>query len=135
MMLIVDASVAMKWVCEEEGSDRAADLLVGWKPAAPSIWIVETANALWRKTRTNELTADEATERLAALRSAPVRSMPVDDLIEPALKIAASLSHPIYDCLYLAAAIRSNVYVVTADRRFYNIVRNTPLLCDAVKLL
>ncbi len=36
------------------------------------------------------------------------------------------IDHPIYDCLYLAAAERLSTQLVTADARFINRVRATP---------
>lgn len=42
----------------------------------------------------------------------------IDVDIDAALQLAIDLNHPIYDCLYLALAIRLDTHVVTADRRF-----------------
>ena len=42
----------------------------------------------------------------------------VDELIEPALKNACAIRHPIYDLIYLEAARRLDAQLVTADRRF-----------------
>ncbi|HLZ66721.1 MAG TPA: type II toxin-antitoxin system VapC family toxin [Aliidongia sp.] len=117
--IVGDASVALKWVCEEEGSDRAASLLTGRPLVAPALWLVETANALWRRVQRGELTGREADERIAALTTAPVRALDVQDLISDALKLACTLGHPVYDCLYLVAASRCQGLVITADRRFH----------------
>lgn len=116
---IVDASVAVKWVCEEEGSDRAAFLLEGHLLAAPSFWLVEVANALWRRAQRGELTREAVEERVAALSAAPVRTLDLQDLVRDAIKFACDLGHPVYDCLYLAAAVRCQGRVVTADKRFH----------------
>jgi predicted nucleic acid-binding protein len=119
MTTVVDASVALKWVCEEAGSDRAASLLDGRPLAAPALWLVEAANALWRRVQRGELTTIEAEERIAALATAPVRALEMQDLIPQALKLACDLGHPVYDCLYLAAADLVQGQVMTADRRFH----------------
>jgi len=119
MTVIVDASVALKWVCEEEGSDRAAALLDGRSLAAPAFWLVEAANALWRRVHRGELTQGEAEERIAALSNAPVQALALEGLISDGLKFACDLGHPVYDCLYLAAAFQCQGQVLTADRRFH----------------
>ena len=59
-MIIVDASVAVKWVVSEAGSEAAVALLR--EPlGAPSLWLSEASNALWAKVMRRELrTLDEA---------------------------------------------------------------------------
>jgi len=49
MTIVVDASIALKWVLEEPGSDAAEELLEK-DLAAPSLWLLDAANALWRRT-------------------------------------------------------------------------------------
>ena len=50
MRLVVDASVAVKWLVEEEGSASAERLLEGDHDLhAPRLMVPEIANALWRK--------------------------------------------------------------------------------------
>ncbi|HEY2708979.1 MAG TPA: type II toxin-antitoxin system VapC family toxin [Caulobacteraceae bacterium] len=117
MSLVVDASVALKWVLAEEGS-AAAEALLDETLIAPALWLVEAANALWRRNLKGELTARESEERLLALMDAPVRTLPVEDDLSAALRLASELRHPVYDCLYLAAALRHDTRVVTADVRF-----------------
>lgn len=116
-MIIVDASVALKWVLPEENSAAARAL---WQEdlAAPDFWIVELANALWRRTIQKELSYKEAARRLTRLHQAPVRTLLTVDHIDDAFRLAAELEHPVYDCLYLAAAMREGAQLVTADHRF-----------------
>ena len=50
MCLVVDASVAIKWLVEEEGSETATRLLEGnHELHAPRLMVSEVTNALWRK--------------------------------------------------------------------------------------
>ncbi|HVZ69208.1 MAG TPA: type II toxin-antitoxin system VapC family toxin [Rhizomicrobium sp.] len=121
-MIVVDASVALKWVLPEEDSSAAHALLES-ELAAPDFWIVEIANALWRRTLQRELSQKEAARRLAWLRRAPVLLLPASDHVEDAFRIAADLKHPLYDCIYLATAMREETQFVTADTRFARTVR------------
>jgi predicted nucleic acid-binding protein len=57
--MIVDASVAVKWVVFEAGSAQALELL-GRELAAPVIWLAEAANALRTKCARGEISEDEA---------------------------------------------------------------------------
>lgn len=115
--LVVDASVAIKWVVEEEGSQAAAMLLDGPGLAAPDLLMPECANILWKKVRRGELAPEEA--RLAAelLQRAAVELVPMRPLMPAALALAVRLDHPAYDCAYLALAVERDHPFVTADTR------------------
>ena len=49
-----------------------------------------------------------------------------------AARLAIDLGHPAYDCFCLALAVQEQYPVITADRRFYDIVRRHPYLSDLV---
>ncbi len=134
MTIVIDASVALKWVLPEPGQ-AAADALLDEDLMAPELWLLEAANALWRRVRRGEISGDEAEERLSELRNAPVGSVAIGEDIAAAARLANAIAHPVYDCLYLALAIRQNTHVVTADVRFHAAVRGTPALASAVRLL
>jgi predicted nucleic acid-binding protein len=132
--IVIDASVALKWVLDEAGKE-AADALLDEELIAPSLWLVEAANALWRRTLRGEISREEAKARLAELFNAPVTTSAMEDDLLRAADLADALEHPVYDCLYLAMAIRENTYVVTADTRFHAAVGRSPTLAGVVRLL
>ena len=134
VIVVIDASVALKWVLDEPGAD-AADALLSNELVAPELWLLEAANALWSRARRAELTFAEAERRLAELRNAPVASSAISIDLEAALAWSNRLSHPVYDCLYLAAAIREKTHLVTANRRFHAVVGRSSDLQDKVRLL
>ena len=134
MTIVVDASVALKWVLQEDGSD-AAERLLDEELIAPSLWLVEAGNALWRRSVRGELSAQEAQERLSELFNAPVATVPLEADVAAAVRLAGELGHPVYDCLYLALALREDTYVVTADRRFADALSKHRKLSKAVCLL
>ena len=116
---VVDASVAVKWLVLEDLSDLARELS-GTRSnlVAPRLIVTEIANALVRKMMQGMLTAREARRHFASLPVFLPELIEVDDLVEPALKNACALRHPIYDLIYLEAARRLDAQLVTADRRF-----------------
>jgi predicted nucleic acid-binding protein len=113
---VIDASVAAKWVLPETGSEKAlrlrADRLV-----APNFFDIECGSILWKAVRRGVIDQGEALERRHALRIAPVERMPDESLLDLALATACELGHPIYDCLYVAAAEVTGFSLVTADAR------------------
>lgn len=116
---VVDASVALKWVLDEEGSKAAAALLDGRRLYAPPLLLIEAANALWVACRRGAISADDAEDALHQIAAAPFRNwLPQSNLPADAFRLARLLDHPVYDCSYLALAMAIGVPVVTADRRF-----------------
>lgn len=118
MTLIVDASVALKWVLNEDGADRARELITADALAAPDLLWTECANVLWVKARRGQITADDAQAAYTAIAAAPMRALSAAHLAAGALEIALALDHPVYDCLYLAAALSERSILVTADAAF-----------------
>lgn len=124
MTFIVDASVAVKWLVDEPDRQAAQNLLDSdERLVAPDFLIVEAGNVLWKKMRRGELTVQQA---IAGVRELPTyfeqlaRSTP---LVPRAVAIATQISHPVYDCVYLACAERFEVPLVTADARFASTAR------------
>lgn len=120
MRVVVDASVALKWVFDEPESE-AAVALRNEDLIAPVLWLVEAANVLWRRMRIGEVTTREAVECLSELANAPVASLAMEPYLDRALELATEIGHPVYDCVYLALALHHDTHVVTADRRFASV--------------
>jgi predicted nucleic acid-binding protein len=119
-VIIVDASVVVKWFAIEPLHEQARALLLhDDELLAPDIVAVEVANALWVKIGPGEISGKDASRAIAAvvgggqpeLRSAA-------PLVPRALELAQQLHHPVYDCVYLALAEETDATLVTADHRF-----------------
>jgi predicted nucleic acid-binding protein len=134
MKAVIDASVAMKWVIPEEGSEAASQLRQ-LELIAPSIWLAEVANGLWRHVLRRELDAEVAEQLLSEFMWAPVAIAPIERDLAAAFRLANDLSYPIYDCLYLAAAQREDTHVITADGRFFRACSKNAKLSERVRLL
>src|ERR1700739_2971772 len=101
--LVIDASVAIKWVIDELGTKEALSLL-RHRLFAPDLLVAECANILWKKVRRRELTLEEAGLASCLLQRADIELAPMRALLEPATKLAIALDHPAYECTYLALA-------------------------------
>ncbi|MGH7119617.1 MAG: type II toxin-antitoxin system VapC family toxin [Acetobacteraceae bacterium] len=115
---VIDASIAVKWVVEEDGTENALALLGRAKLIAPELLVAECANIFWKKVQRGELTVDEALFAARLLQASDVELLPTRALLEPATRIAIELDHPAYDCVYVALAIERDCRFVTADGRF-----------------
>jgi len=122
--LVVDASVAIKWVVPETGSEEADLLLAGDHDLeAPDLLASEAANTLWKKTVRGELSARQAREALDVLLHGGLTWHPTSTVLPRALELARLARHPVYDCVYLALAERIDGAVVTADESLLRIAR------------
>ena len=131
---VVDACVAVKWVIEEPGSKEARLLFLA-RLEAPDVMLVECANILWKKVHVRGLAENQAIERWDTLAGSPVALIPSGELLEAALRLSLEIDHPVYDCLYMALAMRSNVPLVTDDRELFNAMRRKKAMAGHVVLL
>jgi predicted nucleic acid-binding protein len=122
-MIVVDASVAVKWLVPEHGSDAADRLLTtSQKLFAPDLIRVEVAAALTRRFRTGQAPEGEVREDCdrwpRLLAEGIVTLTPAEQDYPEAAALALQLKHPFQDCLYLALARRLQAPLVTADPKF-----------------
>lgn len=118
MRLVVDASVAIKWIVEEEGRQAARQLLLGEHEfLAPEFLLIETANILRTKVTKGIVFETQALPGLEMVRAAIPHFVSDRDLAGRALEMALTLMHPVYDCMYLACAERNDAEFITADMK------------------
>jgi len=127
--LVVDASVALKWVLEEPDSHLAQALAESEEELlVPDFWLNEATSVCWLQVRKGKWSADEAREALALLRD-QVPPTPSGDLAlhDVALDIGLAINHSTYDTLYVAFAVAMGAQgVVAADGPFVAAMRRHP---------
>ena len=125
---VLDASVVAVAFFQQDHADRAHRLLVGEHVLhAPDLIYAELANVIWKRHARGEIDPDEAVRLLADLRSLPLQITPCGDLVEAALELALRSGRSVYDCLYLALAVKTRSVLVSADKRLVNVLAGTPL--------
>jgi len=122
-MLVVDASVAVKFVVQEHDSGLVDRLLKSPDALIAPDWLLaEAASTMWKKVARSELLMIHAERNLDALPEFFARLYPSGELVGEALRLSFRLRHSVYDCLYLALARREGCTLVTADRKFHGVL-------------
>lgn len=118
MNLVVDASVACKWFVAEAGSQEAEALLLGTHVfLAPDLVVPEICNLAATKLRRGEIGAEQAAGMVERIGDFFDVIVPSTELARRAFAMARELSHPAYDCFYLALAEARDARLVTADTK------------------
>jgi predicted nucleic acid-binding protein len=120
---VVDASVGIKLVVPEAGSEHAERLfarLLDTQPITllvPDLFYIECANVLCKKVRRQEVSAEKALQALATLDALALPTTAGAQLLMDAYQIATRLGIWAYDACYLALSQQAGVPLITADER------------------
>jgi predicted nucleic acid-binding protein len=123
-VVVVDASVACKWVLTEEGTAGAQSLLGQWiaarlQPIAPSWFACEVANVVYRRARVGEIALHDAKRLLdTVLAIVALRDAPGSDAARAMEMADTTRQQTPYDTCYLALAEREQCEYWTDDARF-----------------
>ena len=124
MKLVVDVSVAAKWIIpgepwEEEANNLKRAIVSGRVDAyAPTLLTYELASVLLKAVRKGVLEADDGIEALKAVGSLGISLAPVlwEEVAE-VFEAANSTSLTIYDAAYLWLSKKLDAPLVTADEK------------------
>ncbi len=135
-VFVVDASVVFKWFVPEIHSDAARRLLAGsHQYLSPDLLFPEVGNAIWKKVRRGELTAEEGQRLAADISSIAVETVSTRGLMIDAQALAITTGLTVYDAMYLALAVRLETELITADDRLGRIIGGHPMTAAHVRLV
>jgi predicted nucleic acid-binding protein len=126
----VDASVILKLVIREDGSDVARELWAHWlsegtEVVAPRLLFYETTSALRNKVHRGLMSENDGTYGLERILKLQITLIQTPDLHTNAWQLAKRLNRPsAYDASYLAVAAARDCALWTADTRLYNAVKD-----------
>lgn len=124
-MIVVDASVAVKWLVVEPDTEIADEFLAlnRGKLVAPAIFTVEVASALVRKA--NEVKANRKGSEAGLISLGEMLNSKIVEIRQTSMaqlsrsaQLALDFGHPLKDCIYLALAMELECGLVTSDARF-----------------
>ena len=115
---VLDASVAVAWLLDDEDEMRAAAALVRIETEAalvPQFWHLDVRNALLGAERRGRIRVDEVNERMRSLGELPVRT-DTEPQLGTAFALARTHGLSMYDAVYLELAQRSDGPLATLDK-------------------
>ncbi len=83
----------------------------------PDSLFAELGNVVWQWIQFRQLPIKTGIEVLEDAEALVDKIIPTTHIREVALELAVQASHPFYDTLFIAAAIREQVQVITFDRK------------------
>jgi predicted nucleic acid-binding protein len=101
---------------------------------APSFFEIELANVLWKKVRQGLLDRAQADIFLSQWPGLPLTRHADAALLAAAFDIANRTGRTVYDCMYVALAVRLGGKMVTADERLVNSLASTPWAVFVIRL-
>jgi len=135
-LVVVDASVVLKWFVPEIHTEAASRLLSSSHHfMSPDLLFVEVGNAIWKKVRRGELTTDDANRLALDISTVAVETVPSKDLLIDGCALALTTGVTVYDGLYLALAVRMNAELITADDKLRRMVDAHPMTRAHVRLV
>lgn len=136
-VVVVDASVVIKWYLPEVHGEAALRLLASLDEfIAPDHLFAETTNAVWKAVRRRALSAEEGFDIVERLDDeVEITLVSCRDLAADAYEIAAAYGRSVYDAMYVALAVDRNTRLITADDRLHDALAKVPRLAPHIQSL
>lgn len=118
-LYVVDCSVSIAWLLEEQGDDyteAALEALASGHAVAPRWWNVEVVNVLLTLERRKKISTGKAVELLRRLQDLPIRLRESSASAFELHALAAQHQLTSYDALYLEAALADGLPLATRDK-------------------
>lgn len=118
--MVIDASVALAWVLEDEASPYAVaalEQLISGEAVVPHHWGLEVANGLLMAERHGRVHPDETPEVVARLLALPIAPDPLsrERDMTSSMRLARAHQLSVYDVAYLELAVRYDLPLATLD--------------------
>ena len=120
--VVVDASVCLKWVFEEEDSEKARNLLTLSEKGdilllAPEIWEYEIVNGFASAMLKNKLSYAQSKKLLKMVLAAGPQMISIHELLLKSLENCHKYKISAYDSAYITLAIENRIILVSADEK------------------
>jgi predicted nucleic acid-binding protein len=121
-VVTIDASVAVRWILDDEATRAGALILRSSLEAGsvvaiePAHFLLEVAGALDRAVRDQRIVPERARNALAALEAVAFDGTSPTAVAEDAFAVASTTGVRVQDAAYVVCAARNTAQLITADR-------------------
>jgi predicted nucleic acid-binding protein len=120
--VVIDASVCLKWVFEEEDSDKARNLLNLSENKkilllAPTIWEYEIVNGFASAVVKEKLSFDKSKKLMGLVLEAKPEMISISDLLSECLSNSKKYDISAYDSAYVTLAKENKIILISADAK------------------
>lgn len=134
--LVLDCSIAVSWLFEDEASETTDNILEMVKEGGafvPNLWHLEVANVLIQASKRNRIEYHTIPVRLNALSALPIKTdMETHSrAFSDTVLLAEEQKLTSYDAAYLELAIRRNLFIATKDSALKKAAQSleVPVIC------
>lgn len=121
-MFVVDCSLTMAWLFEDEKtefSERLLDRLKKERGVVPSLWIYEVLNVLLMGEKRKRISQSQTSHFLNFLHNLPVQIIEVNSVLQSESMLFLARAHGLtsYDAAYLDLASRYGLPLASLDEQ------------------
>jgi predicted nucleic acid-binding protein len=126
-VIVVDASVIVKWYLPELYSEDALALLDRYQVVTVDTVVAQIGSVLWKRIKPGEMRAQEGRDIMRNLVNLPIRFCPASVLAANAIEFSSYTARTFNESLFFVLALREKTRLVTADFNWYTMLSNGKL--------
>lgn len=118
MIITLDVSAAVEFIMGRKNQSiiksklEKADWII-----APTLFIYETSNVMWKYHSIKNYPQDKLLRKLRQILNIIDQFVEPKNIYEEAISVSLKIDHPVYDAMYLVTSRRKNAKLLTMDNR------------------
>ncbi len=130
MITVLDANAAVRFALGQTGHEMVAETLknADWV-VAPSLYLYEIANVMWKYNQAGTISQDTLKEKTLNCAALIDELIPAADLYAECFDLACRLGHPAYDMAYLVACRKKEAGLISFDRKMLDMALKLNIIC------
>lgn len=130
MITVLDANAAVRFALGQTGHELVAENLkkAEWV-VAPSLYLYEIANVMWKYYRMGKIAQDTLKDNTLNCAGLVDELIPAVDLYAECFDLACRLGHPAYDMAYLVTCRKKEAGLISFDRKMLDMAQKLHIVC------
>ena len=132
MITVIDTNAAIAMALGRSNSNIVADALENSKwVVAPSIYLYEISNVMWKYFRLGSITQDILKDKVIECAGLIDEYIPASALYEEAFNLACQLDYTAYDTAYLVTCLRKRAKLLSFDKHMLIAAEKLHIQCHS----